>query len=212
MILEFVKPHLEFLGLLHQRTSTSKCAFRSYLRSSLVFVALGIFTVPTFCFLLFEAVTFADYVNSFFFTTCGLLGISFNAVFLWEKSNVNRLIGDLEDTFKQRRNFCLSRHGFSIFFTFFQLFQIELRRSAKCNPKKSLWRRQRCAWIEDEINSYNNVARISSSHCASVYIGVIRSVYYIGFLKWFISLDLSLCVSLDIFSGWRSSRKNTFLK
>ncbi|XP_055309036.1 uncharacterized protein LOC129572943 [Sitodiplosis mosellana] len=68
-----------------------------------LFVSLGIFTIPTFCFFLFEAVTFADYVNSFFFTSCGLLGISFNATLLWEKSNVNQLIVDLEDTFKQRR-------------------------------------------------------------------------------------------------------------
>lgn len=107
MILEFVKSHLEFLGLLHRQTSNSKNALSTYLRNSLVFISLGIFTVPTFCFFLFEAVTFADYVNSFFFTSCGLLGISFNATLLWEKKNVEQLIVDLEQTFKERRNFVL---------------------------------------------------------------------------------------------------------
>lgn len=98
MILKFVKIHLKFLGLLNPQ---------DYFRNCLVFISLSIFTVPTFCFFLYEAVTFADYVNSFFFTSCGLLGISFNAVLLWEKVNVNQLIIDLDNIFQKRRTFLL---------------------------------------------------------------------------------------------------------
>lgn len=105
MILEFVKNHLYFLGLLHLPTNGTDQVLSTHIRSCLVFISLGIFIVPTFCYFLFEAATFAEYVNSFFFTMCGLLGASFNAVLLWEKSNITQLIAKLEEIFNKRRNF-----------------------------------------------------------------------------------------------------------
>lgn len=105
MILKFVKIHLTFLGLLNPEQPVAKSLILNYIRNCLVFISLSIFTIPTFCFFLYEAVTFADYVNSFFFTSCGLLGISFNAVLLWEKDNVNQLIADLDNIFEKRRTF-----------------------------------------------------------------------------------------------------------
>lgn len=101
MILIFVKDHLRFLGLNVSKNLKDKSAL---LWSCLMFVSLGIFTIPTFCFFLFEASTFPDYVNSFFFTICGLLGFSFKINLLLEKTNLNQLIIKLEETFKKRRN------------------------------------------------------------------------------------------------------------
>lgn len=111
MVLKFVKSHLQFLGLLYPKANTT-C-----MRNCLVFLSLAIFTIPTFGFFLLEAVSFAEYVNSFFFTSCGLLGISFNAVLLWEKSNLNELILELDGTFKKRRNLSLI-FSFQTFFSF----------------------------------------------------------------------------------------------
>lgn len=105
MILRFVKIHLKLLGILQ---SHDKRWSTSVLRIGLVFASLGIFTIPTFCFFLCEAVTFDDYVNSFFFTSCGILGISFYTLLLWEKTNINHLIANLEETIQKRSKlFCL---------------------------------------------------------------------------------------------------------
>lgn len=103
MILIFVKRHLRFLGLNDSKNNADKSK-SAFLWSCLTFVSLGIFTIPTFCFFLFEASTFSDYVNSFFFTICGLLGFSFKISLLLEQTNLNRLIIKLEQTFVQRRN------------------------------------------------------------------------------------------------------------
>lgn len=123
MIFAFVKFHLKFLGLLDQPKSNLRHEILVYVRNCLVFISLGFFTVPTFCFLLIEAVTFADYVNSFFFTSCGLLGVAFNAILLWEKTNISQLIADLEDTFTKRRNnsFVPFNYSFEILFQIFKL-------------------------------------------------------------------------------------------
>lgn len=105
MILKFVKQHLKLLGILYpQDNPSSRNVVLSYLRNCFVFISLGFFTIPTFGSFLFEAITFADYVNSFFFTLCGVLGISFNALLIWKKTNVNQLIADLEAIIILRRN------------------------------------------------------------------------------------------------------------
>lgn len=104
MILEFVRNHLRLLGLLHLPNDEDKRVKFAYIWNYLVFISLGIFTIPTFCYFLFEATTFSDYVNSFFFTTCGILGFSFKANLLHEKSKLNQLIIRFDEICNERRN------------------------------------------------------------------------------------------------------------
>lgn len=105
MILEFVRNHLRLLGLLHLPNDEDKRVKFAYIWNYLVFISLGIFTIPTFCYFLFEATTFSDYVNSFFFTTCGILGFSFKANLLHEKSKLNQLIIRFDEICNERRNY-----------------------------------------------------------------------------------------------------------
>lgn len=116
MILHFVTVHLKLLGIIQ---SHGKQWSSIYIRILFVFASLGIFTMPTLCFLLCEAITFDDYVNSFFFTSCGMLGISFYAVLLWEKANINKLIVDLEYTVQKRSKFLRVLCSIQIWFSSF---------------------------------------------------------------------------------------------
>lgn len=104
MFLKFVKKHLRLLGLLNYDEEDEFGSF-AYIFIGFVFISLGIFTIPTFCYFLLEATTFSDYVNSFFFTICGILGFSFQINLLLEKSKLNHLIIKLEEMAGERRNF-----------------------------------------------------------------------------------------------------------
>lgn len=83
-----------------------------------------------------EAATFPEYVNSFFFMLCGLLGISFNAALLWQKTKVIQLIGELEDIFDKRRTFSLALITFNIIF-FWSLPFFDLKK--KINSRKTIY-------------------------------------------------------------------------
>lgn len=107
MILKFVRNHLRLLGLFHLPNDDNKHVKFAYIRNYLVFVSLGFFTIPTFCYFLFEATTFSEYVNSFFFTLCGLLGISFKANLLLAKPGINQLIIKFDEICSTRRNFSI---------------------------------------------------------------------------------------------------------
>lgn len=111
MVLEFVRKHLEFMGILFPPGLQHAMRFL-YIHNGFVFISLAIFTIPTFCYCIFETNTFSQLVNSFFFTLCGTLGISFQTVLLYGKSSVNQLIIDISEIFHRRCTLSLFNHKF----------------------------------------------------------------------------------------------------
>lgn len=108
MILNFVGKHLKFMGILYPSNDAVHYAkIFHYIQCGFVYISLGIFTIPTFCYCVFEADSFYELVNSFFFSWCGTLGISFQSVLLYGKSKVNQLFVDITEKFNQRRKFSL---------------------------------------------------------------------------------------------------------
>lgn len=106
MVLNFVNNHLYLLGIVNwSNDATQRIVKILHNHSCFVFVSLGIFTVPTFCYCCLEANKFSEYVNSAFFTMCGMLGISFQSVLLYGKSQVNQLIVEITEIFNRRRKF-----------------------------------------------------------------------------------------------------------
>lgn len=111
MVLQFVGKHLNFIGVLDRSSrATQRTVNLLHAKSCLVFISLAIFTVPTFFYCSLEADKFSDFVNSFFFTLCGTLGVSFQSVLLYGKSHVNKLIVDITEIFNQRRKFLLCKY------------------------------------------------------------------------------------------------------
>lgn len=109
MVLKFVSNHLYFLGIVHWSNDANQRIVKFlHTHSSFVFISLAIFTVPTFCYCCLEANKFSEYVNSFFFTMCGMLGISLQSVMLYGKSQINQLIVDIAKIFNQRRKFSMN--------------------------------------------------------------------------------------------------------
>lgn len=115
MIIKFVSRHLQFMGILYPSSDVLQYAKISvYIKIGLVYISLAIFTIPTLCYCIFEADSFYELVNSFFFTWCGTLGISFQSVLLYGKSQVNQLVDEITEIFKQRRKLSFLRLVFII--------------------------------------------------------------------------------------------------
>lgn len=108
MILKFVCGHLQFMGILDPSNGAPQDTMRFLLiHNCFIYISLGIFTIPTFCYCILLANTFPEFVNSVFFTLCGTLGISFQSVLLYGKSHIKQLVTDIGEIFNHRR-MCLS--------------------------------------------------------------------------------------------------------
>lgn len=220
MILEFVRNHLILLGILepHNGYDHNGNSWFIYFRNGFVFISLAVFTIPTFCYFLFEAATFNDSVNSFFFTSCGILGMSFYAVLLRESDQIHYIIVKLEETFELRSIgiflFCVSNTELNlinefILFSIVNLMGISKNgiSSRKKNSigKNSLWWYRQCNWNPNEIFTYNYVKDFGSSYCIAVHNVVVRGIFLVWIFQQLVSIDLSVGVS--VFFCFKKTRK-----
>lgn len=98
-----LKNDLRKIGLLTFDHSCRKLI--NLLQCFIISCNLFIYSATTLCFLIFEAVTFHDYVESFVPFIIGFLGFLLYCTLLWQRTEILKLIMEFQFMIENRKQF-----------------------------------------------------------------------------------------------------------